>query len=277
MTYTLSQLRELVVARLNELIDQQAHPAIYPLFEAARYSLLSPGKRLRPLLTLVTAQMYGSLMENALTPACALELIHSYSLIHDDLPCMDDDDLRRGKPTLHKVYDEGFAVLTGDFLLTYAFELLSKAPALSAETRLVLIQTLAERAGAEGMIGGQVIDLHHNTIRLSQETIELMHMKKTAALFSCALEFGGHLGHASQEEILKLKEIGENFGSAFQIFDDLSDAGEKGCSCLKIYSCQEAQDLAEQKLSRAHRTLTELSTPSTHLRECLDLLHMQEV
>jgi geranylgeranyl diphosphate synthase, type II len=146
------------IQRIDETLDAlvRARPS-FPhrdLFAAARYSLLSPGKRMRPLLAIATAEIYDIPQEQVLIPACALEMVHTYSLIHDDLPCMDDDDLRRGRPTLHKVYGEGQAVLAGDFLLTYAFEVLSSLPFLSAEQKIDLVRCLSSHAGSEGMIGG---------------------------------------------------------------------------------------------------------------------------
>ena len=185
------------------------------LGEAARYAVLGGGKRIRPRLVIAAAELYGAPVEHSLLPACALELIHSYSLIHDDLPCMDDDDFRRGKPSLHKVYGEAHALLVGDFLLTLAFELLTGSPHLTPLQRLELIKTLTLRAGGDGMIGGQVLDLaqHSNT--------EEIHRKKTAALFIAACEFGGIIGDHSDLEFLR--EFGENLGLAFQLLDDLAD------------------------------------------------------
>jgi geranylgeranyl diphosphate synthase type II len=185
------------------------------LGEAARYAVLGGGKRIRPRLVMAAADLYGAPVEHSLFPACALELIHSYSLIHDDLPCMDNDDFRRGKPSLHKVYGEAHALLVGDFLLTLAFELLASSPYLTPLQRLQLVKTLAFRAGGDGMIGGQALDLaeHPNT--------EEIHRKKTAALFIAACEFGGIIGDHSDLDFLR--EFGENLGLAFQLLDDLVD------------------------------------------------------
>ncbi len=268
-------LKEALDQRLRELVSKPPHALLNPLFDAARYTLLSSGKRLRPLLTLITAQIYHVPLEAALTPACALELIHTYSLIHDDLPCMDNDDLRRGKPTLHKAYNEGHALLTGDFLLTYAFEVLSQAPALSAEIKLSLIATLAEYAGANGMIGGQLIDLSSQDRALDLETLILMHHKKTAALFSAALTFGGLLGKAAPGDFLLLKQIGENLGCAFQIFDDLEDAGDGASSCLQLLTPQSAEKLAEEKFALVDRDLSALSKPADPLKHFVYAMHKQ--
>lgn len=208
---------DLINGELERLIPPDS--PFYPsLLEAARYSLLGPGKRIRPLLALYTAEMLekGS-GQKALQPACALEMVHCYSLIHDDLPCMDDDDFRRGRPALHKVYTEGHAMLVGDYLLTKAFEVLSYAPLLSSDQRLSLIQTLSQTAGGEGMIGGQVMDIEENG-----EVMEL-HRRKTGALFQCAFAFGGIIAHAPETIQSKLLEFGKCFGELFQVVDDILD------------------------------------------------------
>lgn len=153
----------------------------------------------------------------ALIPACALEMIHTYSLIHDDLPCMDDDDFRRGLPTLHKLYTEGHAVLTGDYLLTFAFETLAKAPLLTAEQKISLIQNLATSASAQGMIGGQVMDIE------GSREVEWMHALKTAALFRAALAFGGIVASACASTLGVLDTFANYFGKLFQVVDDLLD------------------------------------------------------
>lgn len=192
------------------------------LFEAARYMTLSGGKRLRPLLLLATVSACNGSLELALSPAAALEMIHTYSLIHDDLPCMDDDDFRRGLPTLHKKYDEATAVLTGDFLLTYAFEVISEAPGLSIEQKLAIIQTLAKRSGGQGMIAGQILDIA-STPDMTLDKLKIVHQKKTADLLIAALELGGIIANASQERLEALRIFGSEIGLAFQIIDDVID------------------------------------------------------
>lgn len=177
-----------------------------PTYEAARYALLSGGKRIRPKLVLWTVEALDGDVRAALMPAVALEMVHAYSLIHDDLPCMDNDDWRRGKPTVHRAFDEATAVLAGDLLLTHAFLALRDHPQL--------VPILAEAAGAEGMIGGQLLDLQKcpDTDRL--------HSLKTAALFRCALHFAAHLTKMPIEPFVR---FGENFGLLFQAVDDVDD------------------------------------------------------
>lgn len=211
---------ELINIRLEELVPDSSNP----LYKAARYSLLSPGKRLRPCLVLATASAFGADLTAAIDPACAIEMIHAYSLIHDDLPCMDDDDLRRGKPTLHKVYSEGMALLAGDYLLTYAFEVLGNAQNLSAEKKLTLVQLLSRYAGAYGMIGGQAIDISSAGQEINKAGLLEMHRGKTGALLAASLLFGAVVGSAPESVFPLLEKLGFEIGLAFQFLDDLLDA-----------------------------------------------------
>ncbi len=192
------------------------------IFEAARYSLLSQGKRLRPLLTMATAGVFGADPLSVLDPACAIEMIHTYSLIHDDLPFMDNDDLRRGKPTLHKIYGEAMALLAGDYLLTFAFEVIAKAGILGREQRLQMIQTLAMRSGAPGMITGQAIDIESEGKEIDEDTLVQMHTGKTASLITACLECGSLAAGYPPSQILQ--SIGLDLGLAYQFQDDLLDA-----------------------------------------------------
>jgi len=197
------------------------------LFEAMRYSLLAGGKRLRPILAIAACEAVGGAAEAAMGFACAIEMIHTYSLIHDDLPCMDDDDLRRGRPTNHKVYGEAIATLAGDGLLTDAFRVLVRSvngvpPAVVLEA----VAELAEAAGSSGMVGGQVIDLLGEGRALGLEELEYLHGKKTGALFVAAVRCGGRLGGANDAQLLALREYGQALGLAFQVIDDLLDVEE---------------------------------------------------
>jgi geranylgeranyl diphosphate synthase, type II len=218
-----SSSRKQIEEKLDELLFCPSEVRFSALFSSARYSIAGPGKRLRPLLVLATAATYGISTDKAIIPACALEMIHTYSLIHDDLPCMDDDDLRRGKPALHKVVPEWQALLTGDFLLTYAFEILSNAPHLSAEQKVALIRSLSLHAGAYGMIGGQMIDLLCEGKNIDWDVLETMHLGKTASLIAAALEFGALIADAPTAEVALLKKTGLAIGVAFQLIDDVLD------------------------------------------------------
>ncbi len=192
------------------------------LSEAMRYSLLSGGKRLRPVLALMAAEACGGSLEDALPAACALEMIHTYSLVHDDLPAMDDDDLRRGRPTCHKAFDEATAVLAGDGLLTLAFEIVAKHTRPEVAARCVV--ALAEAAGPSGMVGGQMSDLQaEGRTDATVEALESIHRRKTGALLRAALRVGGLTAGASGDILQALDTYGHAVGLAFQIVDDLLD------------------------------------------------------
>ena len=192
------------------------------LQDAIRYSLLAPGKRLRPLMVLSAAEACGSEKEAALPAACAIEMIHTYSLIHDDLPAMDDDELRRGRPTCHIKFDEATAILAGDGLLTLAFEVLSM-DLKPAETATQCCTELARAAGVAGMVGGQVDDLAAEGSAGNLEQLQNIHRRKTAALLCASLRLGAICANANREQIERLQTYGENLGLAFQIVDDLLD------------------------------------------------------
>ncbi|NLI82996.1 MAG: polyprenyl synthetase family protein [Deltaproteobacteria bacterium] len=194
--------------------------------EAARYSLFAGGKRLRPILCLAAAEVAGGSPEAVMPVAAALEMIHTYSLIHDDLPAMDNDDYRRGKLTNHKVFGEAVAILAGDALLTEAFGLMAEMGSNGGfEPRKILrvIGIVVKAAGYRGMIGGQVIDLESEGRNVDITTVEYMHIRKTGALISASLEVGAILGGGSEEQIAGLKRYGHHLGLAFQITDDLLD------------------------------------------------------
>jgi farnesyl diphosphate synthase len=194
------------------------------LYEAVRYAVIAGGKRLRPLLLVATAEMYGVDRAAALRAGAALEAIHVYSLIHDDLPCMDDDDLRHGKPTLHRAFDEATAVLAGDMLQCFAFEILSDA-ATSGDpfTRVELVATLAQASGAGGMAGGQMMDIVAETSDFDLPTVTRLQQLKTGALLGAAVEMGAILGKVPPEGRTHLRGYARDIGLAFQIADDLLD------------------------------------------------------
>jgi geranylgeranyl diphosphate synthase, type II len=215
--------------RLHPQLDAYtADPAIPPrLREAIRYSLLAPGKRIRPCLTLMTCQACGGTLDDALPAACAVEMIHTYSLIHDDLPAMDDDDLRRGLPTCHRQFDEATAILAGDALLTLAFEVLTKIQ--PAELAVSCASELARAAGAAGMIGGQMDDLlNEGNQQGNLEQLQSIHRRKTGALLTASVRLGALIGlhssgRRSSELLESLTQFATHLGLAFQIKDDLLD------------------------------------------------------
>ncbi len=190
---------------------------------AMRYSLFAGGKRLRPALTLAAAEACGGTAEHALPAACAVECIHTYSLIHDDLPCMDDDDLRRGRPTSHKVYGEGLAVLAGDALLTIAFEILAQARETARYQMPTLIRELASASGSQWLIGGQVADLEGEGKKLRGADLKYIHCCKTAALLTASIRLGAMSANATPARLAALTTFGQCLGLAFQVIDDILD------------------------------------------------------
>jgi geranylgeranyl diphosphate synthase type II len=193
------------------------------IYKAVRYSVFNGGKRIRPILCLAATEAVGGDLGPAIPVACALELIHSYSLIHDDLPAMDNDDFRRGKPTCHKVFGESIAILAGDALLTEAFVLLSHVEKvrLSAERRLAVIQEIAKAAGICGMIGGQALDVLSGKSEPNENMLREIHRRKTGALIVAAVKTGAIIFNARKDKIQALAEYGINVGLAFQIADDI--------------------------------------------------------
>lgn len=216
---------DLLEKHLDHLIPEKDEPH-KELYRAARYSLMGAGKRLRPILVLATTETMGGDVNKALSAACALEMIHTYSLIHDDLPCMDNADFRRGKPALHKAFRESHAVLAGDFLLTYAFEVLASDKNLNSTQKLMLIELLAKNAGSKGMIAGQIMDLEAEGKKINLECLRLIHRNKTGALITASIEFGGIIANCSSFHMNILRNFSEHIGLAFQIVDDILDATE---------------------------------------------------
>ena len=215
--------RALVDAELERVIPaaDQYPPSIH---RAMRHSVFAGGKRLRPILCLETGRMLGADEQSLLRPAAALELIHTYSLIHDDLPALDNDDLRRGRPTCHRAFGEATAILAGDALLTLSFEVLSSPGPPSAESKLRVIQEISHAIGTlKGMIGGQVIDLEAANQDVTAETLEYIHTAKTGALIRTAVRSGALYANAARDDLNRVSVYAEKVGLAFQIIDDLLD------------------------------------------------------
>jgi len=193
------------------------------LHRAMRYSLFAGGKRLRPILCVAAAEACGGAIPQAIPAACAVECIHTYSLIHDDLPCMDNDDFRRGKPTSHKVFGEGVAVLAGDALLTIAFEILATAEGSPRYKAPVLVRELADAAGSRWLIGGQVADLEGEGKKIDGPQLKFIHQSKTAALLTASIRLGAMSANASEQKLASLTAFGKSLGLAFQVIDDILD------------------------------------------------------
>lgn len=220
----MKELIELVDKKLDEYM-----PICYPedIFKAMKYTLMLPGKRLRPVMCIETARILGCDIEKVLPSACALEMLHVQSLIHDDLPCMDNDDFRRGKPSNHKVFGEANAVLAGDALLTFAPQLIiEKSKGLSAEQIVRIIHEYTKFAGAYGLIAGQVVDIESEggkLVKSPEETLDFIHLNKTAVLFRLAVRVGAIAAGAEEEVIEEFDNFAKKFGLAFQIYDDIMD------------------------------------------------------
>ena len=216
---------ELVNVKLNEYM-----PIIYPekIFKSMKYTVTLPGKRLRPVMCLEACKIMGGKIEDAMPTACAIEMLHAQSLIHDDLPCMDDDSFRRGKPSNHMVFGEAIAVLAGDALLSFAPQLIIEKSKLSSDIILNVLHEFVSSAGAYQLIGGQVVDILSEEGRCKlydsdEETLKYIHTNKTAVLFKLALKTGAIIAGASEEQIKEMEDFGQKFGLAFQIYDDIMD------------------------------------------------------
>jgi geranylgeranyl diphosphate synthase type II len=261
--------KQLIDSHLDYLI-----PAKDRLHEAARYSLLGTAKRIRPILTLATTEALNGSSKAALAPACALEMIHTYSLIHDDLPCMDNDDFRRGKPTLHKAYGEAEAVLAGDFLLTHAFQTISEAPSLTPDQKVSLSANLGKNAGGYGMILGQLMDMENEGKKIDIELLKTIHRRKTGALITSSIEFGGIISHANSHTMALLHAFGQEIGLAFQIIDDVldhaeenSDAANRKATYVTIMGYDNAKEMAQELLKSSHQILAKIPHDTTLLKE----------
>ena len=252
------------------------------LEKAMEYSLMAGGKRLRPVLLMAAADAVGKDGAAFLTTGCAIEMIHTYSLIHDDLPAMDNDDYRRGKPTNHKVFGDGIAVLAGDALLTLAFEVMLRQEDAAPETLVTVVSEMSRAAGPYGMVGGQVLDLEGEGRRLNLAALRKIHMGKTGALFCAAIRSGAILADAKEEELAALTLYAERFGLAFQITDDIldvtgdeaaigkpvgSDVRNEKATYVTLTSLEEAKKLAEDAVDEAVAALDIFGERAAFLRD----------
>jgi len=251
---------------LNELLPLEVTPPV-SIHKAMRYSMFAGGKRIRPILCIEAARIFDSTpraLERVLRPACALEMIHTYSLIHDDLPALDNDDLRRGKPTCHKAFGEAIAILAGDALLTLAFHTLAQSR-FDYNLRTEMASDLSGSAGTVlGMIGGQVADIEAEGKPCSPESIEYIHRAKTAALIRSSVALGAICSGTGIEDIARMRRFGETIGWAFQVTDDILDVEESSAALGKTAG----KDMAQQKatypaaygIERSHQIANELAT-----------------
>jgi geranylgeranyl diphosphate synthase type II len=275
---------------LDELLPKAStKPAT--IHKAMRYSIFAGGKRLRPVLTLAAAEVCGGPRENALFSACAVECIHTYSLIHDDLPCMDDDDLRRGRPTSHKVFGEGIAVLAGDALLTVAFEMLAQAPVSARYGTAALVRELASAAGSRWLIAGQVLDLEGEGKPTSKAALKFIHESKTAALLTCAIRLGAMSANATPSKLEALTHYGHSLGLAFQVIDDILDVTQtteklgktagKDAAVTKatypaLFGLKRSREIAAELTQEALGSLAPFGKKATLLRSLTESLLARE-
>jgi len=281
-----------IIAAVDAALDQYLPPeTAYPeeIHRAVRYSVFAGGKRLRPLLTITAANVFNVPLEHALPAACAIEMIHTYSLIHDDLPALDNDDYRRGRLANHKVFGEAMAILAGDALLTCAFETLAReAPKyLPLETVVALQQEISRAAGTAGMIGGQVVDIISEGKPVDAETLEYIHRHKTGALITCCIRCGAKMGQASAQQLALLSTYGEKIGFAFQIVDDIlditgeeevlgkktgSDAAKQKATYPALYGLEAAHKEAEKLLAEADACLEPFGEAAESLKSLAQML-----
>jgi len=277
---------ELVEKQLAE--ELKANPALdSKLAEAMEYSLMAGGKRMRPILVMAAADAVGGQGEDFLATGCALEMIHTYSLIHDDLPAMDNDDYRRGKPTNHKVFGDAMAILAGDALLTLAFEVVGRQQGVSDAKKLAVVREFSIAAGQSGMVGGQALDLEAEGRQIDMDALQRLHMGKTGALFRAAIRSGAILAGASDEQLAALSEYADKFGLAFQITDDIldvtgdeavlgkpvgSDERNDKSTYVTLTSLDEAKRLAQKTVDEAVEAIGPLGENASFLRELVQFL-----
>lgn len=277
----------LVDATLDRLVPSESTPP-ENIHRAMRYSLFAGGKRVRPILCIAAANCIADSPAGVESAACSLELIHTYSLIHDDLPALDNDDLRRGRPTSHKVFGEAMAILAGDALLTLAFEVLSKLESVGDTAKAALIRELATASGTVGgMIGGQVHDIEGEGQTPTAALLERIHRAKTGALLRASVRMGAIYAGASHSQFDALSDFGEHIGFAFQIVDDIldvtqpsealgktagKDAAQHKITFPAVYGLEASISMAEKERLAAHMAIEQFGDRASRLRELADLI-----
>ena len=279
--------KKILVDDALECLLMPSDPAHDSLYASMQYSLMAGGKRIRPCLFLVLLDILGVDSNLYINVACALECVHTYSLIHDDLPAMDNDDYRRGKLTNHKVFGEALAILAGDALLTMAFEIIATDKNVDAETKVKIITEMSKAAGAEGMVGGQVIDMQSENKKIDIQTLKKMHAAKTGALFCAAIRSGAILAGADEKQLANLTEYARQFGLAFQITDDIldvvgdektigkpvgSDEKNHKSTYVTLGSLESAKALAQEAVDKAKASLVDFGENAEFLRALVDYL-----
>ena len=277
---------DLINQQLNEIYTENM-ALNKDLAKAMNYSLMAGGKRLRPILIMAAADALGVDGEKFFRLSTSIEFIHTYTLIHDDLPAMDNDDYRRGKLTNHKVFGEALAILAGDALLTMAFEIIATDKNVDAETKVKIITEMSKAAGAEGMVGGQVIDMQSENKKIDIQTLKQMHAAKTGALFCAAIRSGAILAGADEKQLANLTEYARQFGLAFQITDDIldvvgdektigkpvgSDEKNHKSTYVTLGSLESAKALAQEAVDKAKASLVDFGENAEFLRALVDYL-----
>ncbi|HHW30483.1 MAG TPA: polyprenyl synthetase family protein [Clostridiaceae bacterium] len=281
---------EMVNNKLSSImIEKEVQEKI--IYKAMKYSVMAGGKRIRPVLALAVADVLDGHIDEVLPFACAIELIHTYSLIHDDLPSMDNDDLRRGLPTNHKVFGEAMAILAGDGLLNYAFEIMTEACLINSKVELInkvkAMEVIAKSSGVNGMIGGQVIDVQSEGNIISHDILERMYKMKTGALLKASVISAALLSNATSEELTSLETFSENLGLAFQIKDDIldvegaaevlgknlgSDIANNKATYVTLYGVNRAKEMLEETTNKAIESLSRFGSKGAFLIDLANYL-----
>jgi geranylgeranyl diphosphate synthase type II len=284
----LAERRAAVDRALDSFLPGEDIPPV-TVHAAMRYSVFAGGKRLRPILVIAGAESVGGALDDVLPTACALECIHTYSLIHDDLPAMDDDDFRRGQPTSHKVFGEAMAILAGDGLLTLAFRLVADNGRSVRDAAVLtdVLADIADAAGTRGMVGGQVVDIESEGKQVSPETLEYIHLHKTAALIRASLWTGARLAGASTAALEAIRRAGTQLGHAFQIVDDIldvegtlaelgktagSDQRKQKATYPEVHGLPASREMAKRLIEGAKAALAPLGTRAEPIRALADFV-----
>lgn len=280
----LEDKKNIIDKALDEFLPPE-NKSPFIIHQAMRYSVFSGGKRIRPILTLITAELLNQEIEKVISAACGIELIHTFSLIHDDLPCIDNDDFRRGKPSNHKVFGEAIALLAGDALLVSGFELIAKnsgVKGIKKQSIINLIKEISFYIGTDNMLGGQVEDINIGNENIKKEDLYNLYMKKTAALICVSIRAGAILSNANQRQLKALTKYGENIGLAFQIVDDMLDIMQdqrvmkKKPTYPNQYGIKESKNEAERLIKEAKDSLKIFNNKAETLKNLADYIISRE-
>lgn len=279
----LEDKKNIIDKALDEFLPPE-NKSPFIIHQAMRYSVFSGGKRIRPILTLITAELLDQEIEKVISAACGIELIHTFSLIHDDLPCIDNDDFRRGKPSNHKVFGEAIALLAGDALLVSGFELIAKnseVKGIKKQSIINLIKEISFYIGTANMLGGQVEDINPGNKNIKKEDLYNLYMKKTAALICVSIRAGAILSNANQRQLKALTKYGENIGLAFQIVDDMLDIMQdervmKKPTYPNQYGIKESKNEADRLIKEAKDSLKIFNNKAETLKNLADYILLRE-